>query len=189
MEHNNDREWLDELLERKSYNELSLSEKERVLKEIGSEEQYKVLRKVSQALVTYKADLSPDPQTIEALKVQLARRHRKENVLQRVIGYYLPGYAAAAMIVIAVISTWYVTSLTKSEPARSGPVTLVRSDTVYVLEKPDTVFVERVIYRDRVLPPRETYQVVKSPTQERESGSGVSMKEKEELENLLVSGS
>jgi hypothetical protein len=185
MEQNNDMEWLDELTQRKAYHQLSPAEKERVLKVIGSEEQYNILRKVSQALVADKADLSPDPDIIENLKGRLARRHRK-NAFQRVIGFRVPAYAAVAMIVMAVLSSFY---LAKDEIPPVEAVTRVERDTVYIVEKPDTVVVEKVIYRDKVLPSRENYHVVKSVIQEEENGSGVSMKEKEELENLLVSGS
>ena len=52
MEQNNDMEWLDELTQVRAYDELSSAEKERVLKILGSEEQYNVLRKVSQACGT-----------------------------------------------------------------------------------------------------------------------------------------
>jgi len=67
-------------------------------------------------------------------------------------------------------------SLTKIEQV------LVR-DTIYVATKPDTVVREKIIYRDRPVILTTT-----NPQNETPITKGVSMKEKEDLDKLLVSG-
>ena len=68
MESNSENSWrIEALLESKAFGELTAEEKEFVLKELGSEEQYHVLRKIGAALVAEKADLSPDPRVLTKL--------------------------------------------------------------------------------------------------------------------------
>ena len=91
------------------------------------------------------------------------------------------GYAMVALLF--GFGGWW---LGKSEP--TIPVTRVEKilmhDTVYLATKPDTVFRERVIFKDRPI-----ILTTGNNQPEESSTKGVSMKEKEELDKLLVSGS
>jgi hypothetical protein len=81
---------------------------------------------------------------------------------------------------------WWIGQSTneKSQTQTFSPV--VVHDTIYVASKPDTIFTEKVVYKNRPIiltrNPR-TMDVNKSIEK-----NGINMKEKEELEKLLVSG-
>ncbi len=71
---------------------------------------------------------------------------------------------------------------------------VVKRDTVFVTQlKMDTVFKTRVVYRrvgSPFVPDRNYFQVVRKVSEENvPEERSVSMKEKQELERLLVSGS
>jgi len=91
------------------------------------------------------------------------------------------GYAMAA-IVFGFGGWWLGQSEKPTSMSRIEQV-LVR-DTIYVTTKPDTVVREKIIYRDRPFIVTTTKQQNETPIIK-----GVSMKEKEELDKLLVSGS
>jgi len=63
---------------------------------------------------------------------------------------------------------------------------IVVHDTIFVASKPDTIFTERVVYKN------QSVILTRNPgtTDENKSieKNGINMKEKEELEKLLVSG-
>jgi hypothetical protein len=64
-------------------------------------------------------------------------------------------------------------------------------DTLYLTQAPDTIFIERPVIRyieRNVVPASAAFEIVKSQAPKETSG-GVNMKENEELEKLLVSGS
>jgi hypothetical protein len=68
---------------------------------------------------------------------------------------------------------------------------VLQRDTVFLPSPPDTVFVSKVIYRFKDHATKTPLVTVVKNTDRTEttSGIGVNMKEKEELDNLLVSGS
>lgn len=80
---------------------------------------------------------------------------------------------------------WWIgqSSNSGSQLQMMNPV--VVHDTVFVASKPDTIYTEKVVYKDRqvILTRRASTDGNKSTEK-----NGISMKEKEELEKLLVSG-
>ncbi|MBX2900238.1 MAG: hypothetical protein KF775_11330 [Cyclobacteriaceae bacterium] len=98
--------------------------------------------------------------------------------------YFLTDFEryAVTALVFGVLGWWMGQPRAKPEP-----VTLVEHvtvhDTLYIASKPDTVFREKIIYRDKLV-----ILTTQTRLPENKSEKGVSMKEKEELDNLLVSG-
>ncbi len=185
MEYSNDSERIEELLESKSFSALSEEEKAMVIQELGSEQEYTRLRKISVALVS-KTDLSPDPRTLLRLHQALADTHRM-SWLQQIIGYRVPAWS----LVPAVASLMILFSVFTNEDETKENVFITVTDTVFVKSAPDTVFLERAIVRYRQAKPARVsdYSIVRNIGEKNSGSEGVNMKEKEELEPFLVSGS
>jgi hypothetical protein len=69
-------------------------------------------------------------------------------------------------------------------------VPVIKRDIVYVPAKADTIYITKVVYK--ASPPVQQPVIISANAEvsaERKTAMGVSMKEKEELDNLLVSGS
>jgi hypothetical protein len=188
MEYNNENaRRIEDLLESRSFHELTIEEREFVLRELGSEEVYASLRKISEALVAEKADLSPDPLILAKLHQQLKRTRQEQSLLREIITYKVPAYAVAPLILL-MVTVMYLSfdrqPLIEKEPYVS------KVDTVYVASPRDTVVIERVVVKYQSHPEKKVsdYAVVGNVSKDEES-EGVSMKDKEELESFLVSGS
>jgi hypothetical protein len=178
---------MERLLESKSFAQLNAEEKEFVLREAGSEGEYNLLRKISTALVAEKADLSPDPQTLRRLQRSMSDM-RGISWYEAALTYKVPAYAVV-LIMLLFAALWLT-------PKKIGAVepknfaTVVRTDTLFLSRPPDTVFIEKVIVKYRhAETPAEDYTIVKNVSTEDALPEGVTMKDKEELESLLVSGS
>jgi hypothetical protein len=177
---------LERLLEEKSFDQLTHDEKEVVLQEFGSEEQYRLARKIGPALVKLKTGLSPDPWILASLQDQV-KIHRRPSLWAGFFQARVPAYVMAGVCLAIVVMMWWLKPV--PEPA---PVSVRRvRDTVYVASAPDTVYRRKIVYRYR-------YVTVAAPTPAPASArvaepvaesAGVTMKDKEELEKLLVSGS
>jgi hypothetical protein len=183
---------LERLLESKTWNELTAEEKTFVIEELGSEEQYNAIRKVSLALVSmHKADLSPDPSLEKKLRKKLAEKHAVAPLWQSVFQLRVPALASALLVIVTALTSWYFGKQFATQPERSPQIVHV-TDTVYLQTKPDTIVVERVRYRSmqRTNDQEKVFTVVNQVKHtETESVKSINMKEKEELENFLVSGS
>jgi hypothetical protein len=178
---------MERLLESKSFAQLNAEEKEFVLREAGSEREYNLLRKVSTALVAEKADLSPDPQSLRRLLLTM-KNLKPAPWYEGVLTYKVPAYAVVLMITL-FLALW-LTPEKRSTAKPENIAAMVKTDTLFVSQPPDTVFVEKIIVRYRNVPPsEEDYTLVKNEVTDDVLPEGVSMKEKEELESLLVSGS
>lgn len=183
-------EKLEELLSSKTFDELTLSEKELVLNELGSEEQYEAMRKIGVTLVKRTAGLSPDPKILKSLQHYM---HGQQNgfTLAGAFTFRMPVYASVLLIILFSIAAGVISR--KTMPVPNSPVTVVKTDTVYLTTKADTIFQERVIYRYAKLKksfPQQLNQTVQAePLQQQTQITGVNMKESEALEKLLVSGS
>jgi hypothetical protein len=185
---------LERLLSTKSFGQLSEDEKDFVLKKLGSEEQYHAMRRVTLALITSKADLSPDPDILPSLQKKMSEaRHHSSFSLAGLFSFRIPAYATVLLIIFTSVVTWFA-SRDKDVNVSSSFVEVVKRDTVFVTHvKLDTVFKTRVVYR-RVetpfVPDRNYFQVVRKGSEENvPEERSISMKEKQELEMLLVSGS
>ncbi|MBL0741928.1 hypothetical protein [Chryseolinea lacunae] len=180
---------LEQLLGEKSFDALTPEEKDFVLKEFGSEEQYTLARKIGRALVNQKTGLSPDPWVLTALQQHLKEKHRP-SFWHSVVHAQVPAYAMALVCVLAVAGVWILSSGNNPAPP-SIVTTRVVHDTVFVASLPDTVIRNRVVYRDVAMPLQKlNYAAAKTETVGNPPvAQGVTMKDKEELDKLLVSGS
>jgi hypothetical protein len=107
---------------------------------------------------------------------------------ETVLTYKVPAYAVVLMITLVLV----VLLAPKKRIAGKleNIAAAVKTDTLFVSQPPDTVFVEKIIVRYRNVPSsEEDYTIVKNELTDDVLPEGVSMKEKEELESLLVSGS
>jgi hypothetical protein len=187
----NTEERLDMLSQSKSWNELTDDEKKFALNELGTEEAYNSFRKVNDALAdSKKAGLLPDQEILFSLKTKFRSKHEHASLLSRVIGFRVPAYATALLICVAAVCAWYVGIKTADPHLTLAPV--IQKDTVYLSAAPDTVYLTKVVYRNVYSnPTKKTILSVASHEKELPASHerGVSMKEKEELDNILVSGS
>jgi hypothetical protein len=178
----NEYEAFERLITEKQYSELSADEMRLVNQFITNEQEYDALRISG---IDLKRWFRENPvngtadKTFSVLKQELKRVHQPRVTFAW--WKVSVGYAMAA--IVFGLGGWW---LGQSE----RPITLTRIekvlvyDTIYVATKPDTVVRERIIYRDRPV-----ILTTNNPQNETQVTKGVSMKEKEELDKLLVSGS
>jgi hypothetical protein len=191
MEHGNENiERLEALLAQKDFNDLSVEDRSFVVKELGSEEQYNAMRKISLALVMHRADLTPDPGTLPRLKDALKQRRNPADIFASLFLKPVPSFVVIILVFVSGLALVLAASRPPAQVGVTRVETHVLTDTVFLSVKPDTVIVQKVVYK--YLPPRvsEPVKIVKALQPERDaSPDGVNMKEKEELESFLVSGS
>jgi hypothetical protein len=181
----NTRDWneyedFEKLLAQKSYSELTANELKLANQFVSSQQEYEDFRLSG---LKMKKWFYENPVTNESNKsiLELKRVFRQQ---QPAANYSLQkvwiSYAMIAMLF--GFGGWW---LGKSEP--TVPVTRIEKilmhDTVYLTSKPDTVFRERIIFKDLPIMLTTDNQQSEAP-----NIKGVSMKEKEELDKLLVSG-
>jgi hypothetical protein len=99
----------------------------------------------------------------------------------------VPAWSTLLVAGCFAFGAWWFTSSSVKPIVEQQIVSSIVYDTVYVASKPDTVFVQQVVYRER--PVLLTKTVNQVSTKSATNSNGINMKEKEELENLLVSGS
>jgi len=188
-----DLERLEQLLATKDWLALTDEEKEFIIEALGSEEQYQALRKVGDALVSVsKTNLSPNPSVLKTLRKKMAARHEVSQTLPLnwLTSMRVPAFVSLLLIIIAGVAGWL---LGQSASHYTEPVKIVTTvrDTVYVRPSPDTVVIHQIKYRylkARGIPAGLKPIVVREKeTSPREMG--VSLKEKQELENFIVAGS
>jgi hypothetical protein len=186
-------EWIDlENLERlmlsKPYAELNHEEKEWVSQWVESPVEYDVMRKSETQMRQYFHDskvIPPAPSTLVELTNHLKRKTSKQRV-----GFWWqlkPSLSTWSMAILFGSVGWWIGLSTNSNVANTKALqsTIVR-DTIYVASQPDTIFTEKIIYKDR---PVIFTRSNNNPESKKSSESnGINMKEKEELEKLLVSG-
>lgn len=183
---------IDRLLREKNFPMLTASEREIVLRAFDSEEEYEAVRKIELSINSgiHKSTLEPRPETIQALKQSMGQSVFDWRFIFQV---KVPAYAAVVVVLISCLIVYFVSAGERNVHAPNTPVTEIATahgiDTVYIT-KTDTIVRERIVYRSMnlVSTPKltnaEALVPVKQPV-----GSGVNMKEKEELNKLLVSGS
>lgn len=179
---------LEKLLDAKDFDSLTPEEKQFVLKELGSAAQYALMKKVGEALVSEKVGLLPDPLVHQKLKETLCLQ--RPSIWKRMASVQLPAYVVILLMMISAAIMGVVVQPSKPSIVVSRIVT---TDTLFVPVKPDTVFVDRVVIKFVPTKVREqkTYSVAKTNFESSDPvvTESVNMKEKEELDNLLVTGS
>ncbi|MBP9924991.1 MAG: hypothetical protein KBF45_03300 [Cyclobacteriaceae bacterium] len=188
MIHTDELEKLESLLQGKAFEELTAEEKSWVGQWIESEVEYNNLRKSEGAIRKRLADvgpITPNPKLLSRLKAQLSAQ--QANLKIHWWQVRSPGWSTLLIAIIFGMTGWWIGSSPAKLKVEQAYLPTVVYDTVYLASKPDTVFVNHVVYRERPILTKTTYQPM--PNNVEVSAKGINMKEKEELENLLVSGS
>jgi hypothetical protein len=179
----NDYEAFEKLIAQKSYTQLLPAELKMVNQFVADEQEYETLRSSDLAMKAWFANnpVVPNDKTLTNLKLEFNKAHQRQVSLSW--WKVSIGYALAALVF--GLSGWW---LGQSASEKKAPLTSIEKvlvhDTVYVASKPDTIFTEKIIYRDSPVILTTTNRQSEPPVVK-----GVSMKEKEELDKLLVSGS
>jgi len=184
-----DLEKLEQLMQSKPYAELSHEEKEWVSQWMESPDEYDVLRKSEVQMRQYFHDSNVNP-PVQSTLTQLTK-HLKTKTSKQRVGFWWqlkPSLSAWSMAILFGGVGWWIGQSANSTVAKTETVqsTIIR-DTIYIDSQPDTIFSERVIYRDRpVILTGGSHD--KESSKKSSESNGINMKEKEELEKLLVSG-
>jgi hypothetical protein len=183
-----DLEKLEWLMKSKSYTELSNEEREWVSQWMESASEYDLLRKSEIQMRQYFDDSKIDPPASSTL-AQLVNHLKKKNRMQQAGVWWQikPSLSTWALAILFGCVGWWIGQSASSPVAQQEVITstIVR-DTIYIASKVDTIFMEKVIYKDRpvILTKNNSIKELKNTS----GSNGINMKEKEELEKLLVSG-
>lgn len=177
MKNNQDK--LSHLLRSTPWHDLSESDRQWVSTLVSGEAEYEALRHAELELLRHFAgsEIQPDEQLLHDLKNRI-------NPASRPLPYYSMGMAAVLLIAFG----WWMGLQWNQQPQTILPVAS-RIDTVFITKQPDTVWRDRVVYQKILVASADSSRL--EPVVQRnvpETRRGVSMKEKEELEKLLVSG-
>lgn len=181
---------IEKLLQSRSYQELTVAEKEFVNMVIDSEEEYEEMRKVNFSLSEIKHQspilLSSD------LWGETKNSYQATRIVPSLPWYAkpIPSYAAAAILILVGSIAWYFGSM-NHQPLIVEKTT-IHTDTVFLTAKPDTIVREKIVYRTIVERVKENQPLVNQTNSTDKTISaqkGVTMLDKEELGKLLVSGS
>jgi hypothetical protein len=180
-------EKLEDLVSTKLFANLSAEEKQYVLDALGSEEQFNALQRIHASLRDQPvvASVEPAPDVLIALKRKLRETKKESLVLPAILQFKVPAYAA--LILAVVVGS--LTAMVSSGSSVKQPILTAskgQRDTVFIT-KTDTVYREKLLIKYVRVPAAAEPEIV---TASSKSGQiqGVSMKEKEELDRLLVSG-
>ena len=187
MIHMDELDKLEHLLRDKNFAALTTEEKTWVSQWIESEAEYENMRRSESRIkqqFSNATELIPEPSRINELKATLRKRANQSLNWWQV---KVPAWSTVLVALCFGVGGWWLTSLRNQSIVQPQEVlTSIVYDTVFVAAKPDTVFVQQVVYKEQpVLLTKSVKQIESKNT----LSNGINMKEKEELENLLVSGS
>lgn len=180
-------ERLELLIQSKSFVELNREEREWIGKWINSPGEYENLRsseiEIRQYFLNTKV-ADPDSETL----IHLTKRLRMTKSRQSSGKYWLlkPSLGAVIMSVLFGSLGWWIGQSTNEKSQQQTFSPIIVHDTIYVASKPDTIYTEKVVYKDR--PVILTRNLGTTDVNKSIEKNGINMKEKEELEKLLVSG-
>lgn len=179
-----DLEKLEQLIQSKSYADLSEEEKEWVKKWVTISDEYNNLRSSEIEIRQYfrNTKITPSPETLTQLTTRLRKKPRERNSF---FWQLKPSFGSVLVSVFLGGLGWWIGQSSNDSTLIQAVNTLVVHDTIYVASKPDTIYTEKVVYKDRqVILTRSASTEGNKPIEK----NGINMKEKEELEKLLVSG-
>lgn len=186
MIHPADVDKIENLLRNKTFDQLSPDEKFWVSQWIESETEYENLCKADSQIRHYffssKID-APDSATLGTLTNYLRRLESKKQ--PRLSWQLKPSVGALLMSVLFGSLGWWIGQSTGEKPQTQTFNPVVVHDTIFVASKPDTIFTEKVVYKTRPVILTRSGNIDVNKQIEK---NGINMKEKEELEKLLVSG-
>jgi len=189
MKDNEKEDYIDKLISTKQFSELTPEELAFVMQELGGEEQYVALQKVHSVLnSSLPTNLTPRANTQSLLRDRFNQQYAKHSLWRNLAFATMPAYAVILLLMSGVFLTW--TLATSMQQVKTRTVMVSKKDTVRIVMKADTVFVNRVVYKYKRVKVNPVYNFVQTKHFEIKTDStlSVSMKEKEELDNLLVTG-
>ena len=180
----------EQLLQQHSFKDLSAEELQLVMGFVKSEEEYESLRQAEMQLnanLLKQTALSPAANVWKRIK-----RSRAESSAKSPQYFWVnapvPAYATFLLLIGVGVLGWYAGSNYSPSKVLVNQIQ-PRVDTVFIASKPDTVVREKIIYLNRQVMPPSVIQASVKHQHDNPTVKGVTMKEKEELEKLLVSGS
>jgi hypothetical protein len=184
-----DLEKLELLMQSKSYAQLSREEKEWVSQWVESASEYDLLRKSEIQMRQYFHDSKTNPPASSTL-AHLTNHLKKETRTQQagLWGQFKPSLSVWSLAILFGCVGWWIGQSTSSPVTQPEVITSsIIHDTIYIASKADTIFTEKIIYKDRpvIVTRNNNSKEFKNTSSE---SNGINMKEKEELEKLLVSG-
>ncbi len=178
------REILEQLLEHYSYEELANEERAWV-NTFSSQEEYEALRLLNKHLnFSYKEKMKPRPETWQKIKTYQRINSKGFRVFEW-FKWPVPLYAHATMLAVVGTVFFWMGSKHSSSTIFLDRI-LTKVDTVFVPTKADTIFKQKIVYIKVVAPSNPSSEI--EPVRKAVVSKGVNMKDKEELEKLLVSG-
>ncbi len=176
----------EQLLKQCSFKSLNEEERSFVFQFISSEEEYESLRSAEIELKKFfdaKVDLNPRKETL--LRIKQSRAEKIIPTQSFWLRPTVPAYAMALLMIVVGVAGWWSGAKFGSEEVLVEKI-VPRIDTIRIASKPDTIIKEKIIYV-----PSQPITLVVNQAKENETvtAKGVNMKDKEELERLLVSGS
>jgi hypothetical protein len=181
---------IEKLLQSRSYQELSVAEREFVNTVIDSEEEYEEMRKVNFSLDKIKHQ-SPVFHSFDVWR-KIKSTRQKARAISSYPWYAkpIPSYAAALLVIVVGGQAWFLGTI-NHQPLIVEKTTL-QKDTVFLAAKPDTIIKEKIVYRtivERVKENQPLANQTNSSDKITATQKGVTMLDKDELGKLLVSGS
>lgn len=174
----------EQLLKQRPFKSLTEEEKEFVFQFISGEEEYESLRHTEMELHTFfetQQKLQPRAETWRRIKQSRAQLAAPQAFWLRPA---VPVYVVAIVVVVVGAMAWWSGTQFGSEKVIVEKI-VSRTDTIRVASKPDTIIKEKIVY----LPSPKVILASQPETKEVVTAKGVNMKDKEDLERLLVSGS
>jgi hypothetical protein len=177
---------LDQLLKQRPFKSLSQEERNYVFQFVDSEEEYNALQNTEVELRKFGksgADLRPRKDTWSGIRRTLSKK--EENEKQFWLRPVIPAYAVALLLIAVGVAGWWSGVKFGSEKMLVEKI-VTHVDTLRIVSRPDTIVREKFIYLPLQPVVTDASQSLKD---ESITAKGVNMKDKEELERLLVSGS
>lgn len=181
----NEYEVFEGLVSKKSYSELSADELNLVNQFIANEQEYEAFRISGLKMKRWFREnpvVGVTDKALSGLKRDFKRAHQSEVSFSW--WKVSVGYAMAA--IVFGFGGWWIGQSTNENSQTQTFNPVVVHDTIFVASKPDTIFTERVVYKNQ--PVILTRNHGTSDENKSIEKNGINMKEKEELEKLLVSG-
>ncbi len=181
---------IEKLLLSRSYQELSIAERELVNTVIDSEEEYEEMRKVNFSLDEIKQQSPVFHSSDMWRKIKSTRKATRPVSAYSWYAKPIPSYAAALLVIMVGGLAWFLGTI--NHQPLIVEKTILQTDTVFVAAKPDTIIKEKIVYRTIVERVKENQPLANQTNSSDKiiaTQKGVTMLDKDELGKLLVSGS
>jgi hypothetical protein len=174
------------LLAHKDFKDLTPKEREFVIEMLGDEATFLAMKKTDKLLANNPKDsLEPDAKILSGLQTKMRTQRAQTSLFNKVLLFNMPAAASFSLVVLSVFISWLIFS--KHTEQRITYVNVVQKDTVRIISK-DTVFITKTVFRKSKAISSKKPTIIPADSKVYEPAVSVSMKDKEALETLLVSG-